>query len=60
MKDARKIIDEAVTALPSLMVYEASLPATAKALRDLFAKCERFFERGGSLSELSLPTGRRA
>jgi hypothetical protein len=46
MRDARAIVDRALTPKPELIVHAGDLPATAEAVRDLLAASGRLFDRG--------------
>jgi hypothetical protein len=46
MADVRDFVDRALAPKPDLIVHASNLPATAEALRDLFAASGKFFDRG--------------
>jgi hypothetical protein len=46
MADVIKFVDRALAPKPDLIVHASDLPATAEALRDLFAASGRLFDRG--------------
>jgi hypothetical protein len=46
MADVFNFVDRALAPKPDLIVHTSDLPATAEAVRDLFAASEKFFDRG--------------